>query len=91
MSLLMEIADYLCANGVCGGDQSSAPCETARGLAAGIIEVIDRAYWAAEVAAIADLIFKDWAACDDIASKEVLAAAYRIYNAGYRKVAERVS
>lgn len=37
-----------------------------------------------EVSAIANLIFSDWRITDDLASKEVLAAAWRIYNAGYR-------
>lgn len=40
----------------------------------------------AEVAAIADLIWPEWSSTDDeLASADVLAAAYRIHNAGYRK------
>ncbi len=38
-----------------------------------------------EVADIADLIFPGWGQADDDTSREVLEAAYRIYNAGYRK------
>ncbi len=38
-----------------------------------------------EVAAIATLIWPDWGDLDDDDSNEVIAAAYRIYNAGYRK------
>lgn len=38
-----------------------------------------------EVAAIADLIWPDWSNTDDdLARSDVLAAAYRIFNAGYR-------
>ena len=37
-----------------------------------------------EVVAIADLIAPGWCGMDDQASAEVIAAAYRIYNAGYR-------
>jgi hypothetical protein len=43
-----------------------------------------------EVAAIADLIFPQWRDADDAASNEVLSAAWRIYNAGYRKQTEEV-
>jgi hypothetical protein len=42
-----------------------------------------------EVAAIANLIEPKWAEIDDEASNEVIAAAYRIYDAGYRKPAEQ--
>lgn len=38
-----------------------------------------------EVAAIADLILSGWADMDDITCNEVLQAAWRIYNAGYRQ------
>lgn len=38
-----------------------------------------------EVAAIAYLIFPQWTETDDLALNEVLDAAWRIYNAGYRK------
>ena len=38
-----------------------------------------------EVAAIADLIFPKWPEADEQASAEVLAAAWRLYNAGYRR------
>jgi hypothetical protein len=37
-----------------------------------------------EVAAIATLIWPDWGNLEDEDSNEVIAAAYRIYNAGYR-------
>lgn len=37
-----------------------------------------------EVAAIADLIAPGWGEMEDDASREVIRAAYRIYNAGYR-------
>jgi hypothetical protein len=38
-----------------------------------------------EVADIAELIAPGWGDMDDEASSEVIAAAYRIYNAGYRR------
>lgn len=38
-----------------------------------------------EVGDIADLIFAGWADTDDITCHEVLEAAWRLYNAGYRK------
>ncbi len=38
-----------------------------------------------EVAAIARLIWPNWADLEDDDSNEVIAAAYRIYNAGYRQ------
>lgn len=38
-----------------------------------------------EVADIAALICPEWAALDDDASAEVIAAAWRIHRAGYRK------
>lgn len=37
-----------------------------------------------EVAAIADLICADWPEIEDDAADEVIAAAWRIYHAGYR-------
>ncbi len=40
-----------------------------------------------EVAAIADLIDSEWTNQDDLHLQEVLEAAWRIYNAGYRKPA----
>lgn len=39
-----------------------------------------------EVADLADLIWPGWRDVDDITFSEVLEAAWRIYNAGYRKV-----
>lgn len=41
-----------------------------------------------EVAAIADLIFPEWRDTTDLALNEVLEAAWRIYNAGYRMTAQ---
>lgn len=38
-----------------------------------------------EVARLADLICPNWADGDDLTLNEVLEAAWRIYNAGYRK------
>lgn len=39
-----------------------------------------------EVAEIAELIWPDWSDVDDAKSRnEILSAAWRIYNAGYRK------
>jgi hypothetical protein len=38
-----------------------------------------------EVAAIATLIWPDWADLEGEDHREILAAAYRIYNAGYRQ------
>jgi hypothetical protein len=41
-----------------------------------------------EVAAIADLIFPEWRDTDDLTLNEVLEAAWRIHNAGYRVAAK---
>lgn len=41
-----------------------------------------------EVAAIATLIWPDWADLEEDDCHEVIAAAYRIYNAGYRITAD---
>lgn len=41
-----------------------------------------------EVGAIAHLIFPEWTETDDLTLNEVLEAAWRIYNAGYRKESE---
>lgn len=38
----------------------------------------------AEVGSIADLIFPEWRDGDDLTLNEVLEAAWRVYNAGYR-------
>lgn len=38
-----------------------------------------------EVSAIASLILPEWTEVDDLTCNEVLEAAWRIYNAGYRR------
>ena len=41
-----------------------------------------------EIAEIADLIAPGWSEMDDDVSNEVIAAAYRVHNAGYRRKLE---
>lgn len=45
----------------------------------------------AEVAAIAGLIEPAWADGDDLTLNETLEAAWRLYNAGYRKQPQEVT
>lgn len=44
-----------------------------------------------EIARIADLIWPNWDALDDDVSRDVLQAAYRVWNAGYRPMAAAAS
>lgn len=44
-----------------------------------------------EVAAIAELICPGWASADDTVSDEVIEAAWRLHNAGYRKTTAAIT